>query len=328
MRTVLCWLVCLCAIAGCNLTNERPVTAEPTLATPTMRPPTLTRTATPDDRPTALPFVGSAERTERTGTPTATLAAATNPSPNQPTRTAFADPLVTALFSDKAPTPLPTVSSGESAQILSPVHGSTVGGGLQVSGVVYNLPEDEFTLGLYDVNGLALNTQPITLFNPNDFEEVPWSAQLLTRYEGPMQLRLTAVTVDEGERVLAAVDLVVDQSLTGSSGRPLTESDTPIVNITVPTDGSRISRNPLQVNGTAGGIAENAFILELVTVDGRTLIRQPITLTNAERRIVSWSAALGTSGYLGAAELRAYLEGETDVLAGVTILDRVTFVLR
>jgi hypothetical protein len=85
-------------------------------------------------------------------------------------------------------------------------------------------------------------------------------------------------------------------------------SDTPVVSITMPPANSTFSGSgtTMNVSGTAGGIPENQFALALVTPEGRTLSSITITLTNTDyRRIVSWSASMDTTGYRGAAELRA-----------------------
>lgn len=199
----------------------------------------------------------------------------------------------------------PTPASGEGADITSPASGASVSGmPLYVSGVVHNLPEDRFTLQVFDPAGQALTgAQTITLSNPNHVADVPWSASLtVNSYTGAAQIRVMARTTGGTDAVIGSVDVTIT---TGSANPVQPSSGGASATINSPANGGSASGNPITVTGSAGGIPDNQFTLLLLDGGGTVLSSQLISLTGAEQNIVPWSATLGTGGYHGQAEIRA-----------------------
>ncbi len=267
----------------------------------------------------------------------ATIEAQPTIDPNLPTALPGVPPLVTpgvlptrTPFGNLLPTPLPVIggsgstgalipgavatsATGESATISSPANGASVPVGvLQVSGVVVGLPRDEFDLILTDSNGRVLNSQHITLQNPNAVAEVPWSASMTTgSYTGPAVIEVVAVNALDQEIPIARISInltsTTSGSLPASSGVGVGgRSSSPVASISSPAQNAVVN-GTVQVNGVAGGIPDNQFVVVLVAPDGNVLNSQLVTLTNDDyTNVVPWSIALGSSGYRGQAEIRAF----------------------
>jgi hypothetical protein len=262
---------------------------------------------------TLVPITEEAQAGEVTPTGLPGITLSPNTSANRaPTRTPFG-----LLSTSAAPTPnavttaLPTAPTGETAVISSPAQGASVAPGtIQISGFVYNLPEDRFTLTIVQPDDSPLNSQNITLRNPNQVSEVPWSAAVqITRYTGPAQIRIIARTREGGEMPLAAVDIVIGQE--GASGSPAATSaparpaNSPTGSIDSPRSGEIVAGDPIMVTGTAGGFPGGTFNLELLASDGNVLASIPITLSGSDTAAVPWSAPINTGSYRGTATIRA-----------------------
>lgn len=294
MNRVIAGAILIAALIGaCNLSTNPP--------TPTA--PLDTATAPP------LPFAETPSGTLAPPTQVLTPSAATRtPFGLMPTGITLQAPGQATLQPLGQRTPLATTISGERAVIASPQDGASVSAGtLQVSGSVFNLPEDAFTLTLEEATGQVINSQRITLQNPNRVSEVPWSAAMTTgTYRGPARITITGRTGDGIEALLAAIDIILTEGSAPAviNPGPVT-AGSPSGSITSPLANGTASGNPLQVSGMAGGLPENQFTLALIAPSGAVLNSQAITLTNAEANLVPWSAALGTGGYTGPAEIRA-----------------------
>jgi len=99
----------------------------------------------------------------------------------------------------------------------------------------------------------------------------------------------------------------------------------PAASITAPGNGATVASGIIQITGTAGGIFENQFTLALILPDGSVINSQTITLTTSDPSfIVPWAAALGTNGFTGAIEIRAYTasprDGSIIILASVQVV--------
>jgi hypothetical protein len=271
--------------------------------------------------PTPLPTQPATE--EVVATPEASLTPLPGVAPTAgATRTPFgsnAPPTAQSI----APTgSFPTPAAGERADITSPASGSAVSGSpLYVSGVVHNLPEDQFTLQVFDADGQALTgAQAITLSNPNHVADVPWSASItVSGYTGAAQIRISARTAAGTDAVIGSADVTLTAGSASSPVQPSGGSASATINS--PANGSSASGDPITVTGTAGGIANNHFALLLLDGGGTVLNSQLITLTGAQQNIVPWSATLGTGGYHGQAEIRAVVvsSGQQVTLASVTV---------
>lgn len=212
--------------------------------------------------------------------------------------------------------PLPTSETGESATITSPPNGATLQNGIvEVSGIVRNLPQDAFTLAFVAPNGVTINEQTITVNNPNQVADVPWTAAFqVTRYTGQAEIRLTAQTRG-GEALLLARTQVTFAEGGGASGvvggaASAPQSATqPSGSITSPFNNSTVTGGVILVSGTAGGFEGGQFNIELVADGGSILATTLITITSSDyTRIVPWAGSLTSSGYTGAAEIRAYVD--------------------
>jgi len=299
MRLFILMCLTLLVTAACNLSNH---SATPTAALTTI-PNQAVASQTPNASVTPLP--GIAATVDATRTPFGNTTTATNQAQ------------LTAL-----PNVFPTLASGEHADITFPVSGASVFAPVvYVSGVAHNLPQDQFTLQIFDGTGQPLtNGQTISLSNPNHVTDVPWSASVMVRsYTGAAQIRIIAQTDTNAAAVIGAVDVSIVPGTPSDIVQPA--SGTSVATITSPANSSSISGDPITVTGTAGGIANNQFTLLLLDGSGTVINSQVITLTGAEQNSVPWSATLGTSGFHGSAEIRAVIisGGQQTTLASVKV---------
>jgi hypothetical protein len=295
------WLAPLLLIAllsACNLSDQ-----PAGLVTPATIAPDITDTPAPPT-PSALPGVTLQPDTAE---PSSSLV---------PSRTPFGS-------LSGSPTPLSTQITGESAVISAPAEGAVVSSPLIISGRVSNLPDNAFTLQLVTGDGDVLNSQPITLQNPAGAADIPWSASMLvSRYTGVAQVQVIGRTADNREALLAAVNITIGAQTAGqpnASGGAASASS--LGSITAPRAGSTTTGDPLIVEGTAGNFPETTFTLALMTPDGVILNSQTVTISGGATQRVPWAASLGTGGYRGAAEIRAFLvrDGQNIPIASVNI---------
>lgn len=323
MRIALALALAALLLAACNLSDDVPSgpTAQPTGD----QPPGL---ATDANLPTPLPGVLPPQ------TPGVL-----------PTRTPFGNALPTSApligapvgAGTLAPTPgaVATSPTGETAAITSPANGANVTVGvLQVSGVVVGLARDEFDLILTDASGSVINSQHITLQNPNAVAEVPWSASMTTgAYTGPAQVEVVGINALDQEIPLARISITLTTSAASAPGSlPVSSgvgvggrSSTPVASFSSPSANAVVSGGSIQVNGVAGGIPDNQFVVVLVAPDSRVLNSQLVTLTNDDyTTVVPWSLSLGTSGYTGSAEIRAFatVSGAQTTLTSIPVTIR------
>lgn len=282
----------LMLLSACNLTGAPRETSTPAARTPTLtRESSLSTTAETPDATTAA-------------SPDVTNPAATDAAPLSATQASGSPP------------------SASNAVIASPVVGAVVSGTpLEINGVVSGLAEDRFWLELVDDQGNVINRQEITLRNPSRAREINWSASLFTRYTGEGQLRLIARDRSGREYVGTSVSIIV-ASESGAASLPTTT--VPLATIINPAPGSTVQGETIQISGTAGGLFEAAFTLELVSVNGTVITSQAITLTSSDPSfVVPWSAVLDSGGYRGLVEIRAYYQqasdGQAVTLASVTV---------
>lgn len=213
--------------------------------------------------------------------------------------------------------PLPTSETGERASITSPQNGATLRNGVvEVSGVVSNLPQDEFTLAFVAPNGVTINEQTITVNNPNQVADVPWTAAFqVSSYTGQAEIRLSAQTRNNETLLLARTPVTFAEGggasgVVGSGGSSAPQSATqPSGSITAPFNNSTVTGGVILVSGTAGGFAGGQFSIELVADGGTVMATTPITITSSDyTRIVPWAGSLTTGGYTGAADIHAYVD--------------------
>ena len=290
-------LLTMLLISACNLSSQP--------QTPTSQPgtPATPQATAPVNAPTPLPGI------------------ATSPGA---TWTPFGlNPISTSILS-ATQSIFPTLASGENASISSPSSGASVSAlPLYVSGVAHGLPQNQFTLQVFDGTGQPLtNGQAITLSNPNGVADVPWSASVMVRdYTGAAQIRVIAPTADGTTAVIGAVSINIIAGSSSGAPQPSTSNGAFSGSITSPTNGSTVSGDPLTVTGTAGGIPNNQFTLLLLDSSGTIINSSVITLTGADQNAVPWTASLGTSGHHGSSEIRAVAinNGQQITLASVKV---------
>lgn len=303
-------------LSACNLSSDQPGGL--------VTPPSLQET---DTVTTLVPVTESTASESVTLTPLPGIVLSPNPGA-RPTRTISASGSTQTVPTPNAVvTALPTSPTGERATISSPAQGASVAPGtMQFSGFVYNLPEDRFTLALVTPDGTPINSQEITLRNPNQVAEVPWSAAMqVTRYTGPAQVRVIARTATS-EMTLAAVDIVIGSANTtpGSTvptAAQIRSASSPTGTIDSPRSGESVTGDPLMITGTAGGFPDGTFTLELVASNGSVLASIPITLSGSDTAAVPWAAPLNTGGYSGQATIRTTVtvNGSVVELASVSV---------
>jgi hypothetical protein len=316
MRKVIAFSA-LFVLAACNLSSDQPgglITSPSEAET--------------DALTTLIPMTEEAQQETLTSLPGIVLTPNTSANRNPATRTPFGTlNTQTAPTLNAVVTALPTSPTGESATITSPAQGANITPGtIQISGTVYNLPADQFTLSIVAPDNTPLNTQTITLRNPNQVASVPWSAAVqVTRYTGPAQIRVVARTAEDREMTLAAVDIVIGQNTTPGGTNPTSagvrSASSPTGTIDSPTNGETVTGDPVMITGTAGGFPGGTFTLELLAADGTSLGSIPITLTGSDTAAVPWAAPVSTGGYHGQATIRAVVtvDGSEVVLASVNV---------
>jgi hypothetical protein len=83
--------------------------------------------------------------------------------------------------------------------------------------------------------------------------------------------------------------------------------------ITTPADDESISGSAILVSGTASGIFENTFTVNLIDADGNIINSEIVTVMNPYFiDEVPFSLELATNGYTGPAEIRAFTESAAD----------------
>lgn len=214
--------------------------------------------------------------------------------------------------------------ANSNAVIAVPADGSVVSGApLEINGSVRGLSEDRFWLELRDDQGNTINRQEITLRNPNGALRVSWSASLFTRYTGAAELRLIARDRNGRDYIGATVHITITA---GGDSSSLQTTDAPVATINSPSTGSTVSGDSISISGTAGGLFEATFSLELLASNGTPLTSQVITLTSSDPSfVVPWSAVIDAGGYRGSAEIRATYQRASD--GQPVTLDTVTITL-
>lgn len=304
MRLFCALLAALVFTSACNLNNQAPTPTAPPTALETEEAGTPVASVTP------LPAINATQNATANATGAVT---------RTPFGTANPNAVPTTLLIG-TPGAFPTSASGERAEITSPVNGASVNAApLYVSGIAHNLPEDRFTLQVFDGTGQPLTSpQNITLSNPNAVADVPWSASVqVNNYTGAAQIRISARTATAPDAVVGTVNINI---IAGSNAVPPAGGSGGNA-ITSPVNGSSVSGDPLTVTGSIGGVADNQFTLLLLNAEGIVLNSQVITLSGAETNAVPWSAILGTGGYRGQAEIRAVsiANGQQNTLASIRV---------
>lgn len=200
---------------------------------------------------------------------------------------------------------IPVLTTGERAAVTIPANGATVSNPITISGTISDIPDNRFTLQLVDTTGNVLTSQAMNITAAIGVRQASWSAAMnVGTYTGAAQIRI--VTADSRAATLATANVTVQTGVTINSGGGSSVSGTSIGSIDSPVSGGVTTGDPILVSGRAGNFPEMSFTLALYA-NGVMLNSQTITLTGAAGFIVPWSATMGTGGYRGTAELRAFV---------------------
>jgi hypothetical protein len=173
-----------------------------------------------------------------------------------------------------------------------------------VSGTAQNVPDNHFLVKL-----ITAEDKTLAIVTANIDSGGNWSAEIVHGYAGePTEVTISALPDYAG----APID---DDYAEGSiviSGRSYRPEGT-YGGITAPLDGASVGGDTLQVSGTASGVFENQFTVELRSPDGKAISTQHVTLNNPNViDEMPWETDLPTNGYLGPAEVRAYATSAKD----------------
>ncbi len=131
---------------------------------------------------------------------------------------------------------------------------------------------------------------------------------------------VAVLTEDVWARTATDLFVIADGNSSGASG--------PNITLLTPAGGSTISGGTLQLTGTAVGIFESTFTLELRAAPSGTVLNsiQVTYSTSSPSIVANWSANMTTGNYNGDAEVRAIYNRPSDGAAQV--MASVAFTLK
>ncbi len=226
--------------------------------------------------------------------------------------------LITACsIGEPASTPIPTVPPlTGNVDIEYPQDGTVIYSELMhLSGTAQNL--SQFTLKLVNVDDTVIAQAEIQVGDDGN-----WQLELVHGYNGePTEVTILALPSPEDER---DYDIAIVM-MAASSHRP----DGTFGSIFTPFEGDTVSGDTIEVMGTASGLFEGDFILELVGSDGQVIESQIILVYGFSRLDeLPWAANLATNSYTGPAQIRAYTisprDGAENLLNSVSIIISAT----
>lgn len=184
-----------------------------------------------------------------------------------------------------------------SVDIQYPEDGTTIYSEvLYVSGTSEGLPGDMFRLQVVGADDAIIAQNTIVADSDG-----PWQIEIPHGYSGePVEATIYAVPADEtvpGDYDVAGI------VISGQSYRP----EGTFGSIISPINGTAVDSDTIEVSGTASGVFENTFTLELLDSTGSMLNQQFVIVTNPYFiDEAPWKATLLTGDYTGAATIRAY----------------------
>lgn len=208
-----------------------------------------------------------------------------------------AAPIATVL-----PSPLPLTGS---VVIDNPPDGAIIYSELlYMSGSAQSVPGNQFQIVLTGVDDQTIAQTTVQIGSDNK-----WKLELPHGYTGdPTEVTVTARANYPGA---PADSDYADESIVLSSKDHRPEGT--FGRITSPDEGSTVGGDMIQVTGTASGVFENQFTVEMLDDKGNSLARQAVALFNPY--IIDempWTVQLSIGKYLGPAEIRVYTKSAKD----------------
>jgi hypothetical protein len=203
-------------------------------------------------------------------------------------------------------TPMPTTPAVTgTVEIEYPPAGTVVYSEvLQLSGMAQGVPDNQFAIQLTGADEKSMGRATAQV-NPDG----TWTVEMVPGYTGePMEVTILALPIYDGAPPNSdyTISPIV---LAGSSYRP----EGVFGSVTLPSEGEQVGGDSIEVSGTASGVFENQFQVELRAPDGSVVTSQGVTLVNpyfADE--VPWVIELATNGYTGPAEIRAFTNSPSD----------------
>ena len=154
-------------------------------------------------------------------------------------------------------------------EITSPAEFSGVGNAFTVSGEGEGLFEGNIVVEVFDTEANQLFSGVATVTAPEVGGRGPWSLDIdLGALPEATRIVVNAYSTEPNEGEIIAHDAV---TLSANSQFGL-----PYIDITSPLSGEDIAGLPLRVEGTAGALFENSFMLQVTDLDMNILAETPV----------------------------------------------------
>ncbi|MGQ9887825.1 MAG: hypothetical protein ACUVSX_04975 [Aggregatilineales bacterium] len=168
---------------------------------------------------------------------------------------------------------------------------------MYLAGTAPALSDERFVLRLVGPDGDVISSHIVDAQQDGE-----WQIELLHSYSGePIEVVVEALPVGAaGQQLYDAVTVM----LAGIQHRPASLTGS----IDYPAPAEPLGGEAIIVSGAFSGVPGNSFWLALVAADGRLLDERQVELHNPYHiDLMPWSAELATSGYVGPAEVRAFV---------------------
>ena len=229
--------------------------------------------------------------------------------------------LLTACASPGSTAPAPAAAAngartGGELRIVHPQAGAKLYAEvMHVSGTAQAAPSERFVLRVVGPDGEIISSHTVETRRDGG-----WQVELLHGYSGePIEVVIEAMPIDAADQ--QPYDAVTVM-LAGIQHRPALLTG----GIQRPVPGTLVGGDVIAVEGAFSGVPDNAFWLALAAADGRVLDERQVQLHNPYYvDWMPWSAELVTNGYVGPAEVRAFVRDAGG--AAARTLDSVAVVI-
>lgn len=206
--------------------------------------------------------------------------------------------------------------AGGAVRIVYPQAGASLYAEVMcVSGTAQGVPSGRFVLRVVGPDGEIISSHTVEAR-----QDGGWQVELLHGYSGePIEVIVEAVAANLADQHLYDAVTVM---MAGIQHRPALLTG----GVRYPEPGTRVGGDVIAVEGAFSGIQGNAFWLALAAADGRVLDERQVQLHNPYHvDLMPWSAELATNGYVGPAEVRAFVRDANG--AAARELDSVAVVI-
>lgn len=209
---------------------------------------------------------------------------------------------------DPGPTPTPNPLSG-TVTLTAPPEGAVIyASALYVAGTLTDVPAKNLLVQLVDEQQAIIAQAAVNASGSS------WSTEIIHGYTGdPAQVTVQVVPAEAPTvGILASTQIVF---------APLRERpEGAFVNVLTPEDGVEVGGDEIFVAGTASGIPENSFKVELIGSSGEILASQFILLAGRYPiDEIPWSTTLQPGEYRGNALLKITFPDGTEQISAVII---------